>query len=366
MGTENPRLESSAAATNPFSGSAGAGAAVTTAAVLNESAPTALPAIGVAQQAYDVAGGASVNLGSIFSIASSQVSGFYVEMYDRDNYAGAQTYDYGTLTDAKGRQYSGSDYLLWFSLNPKTGQYANSAGETLSNFTFTASTQTDRAQDINLVAYNSKYQTLDDRTVDIVTNVATPAFAAGASVASDIAAEAASFIGQPWDPEGCYNLAQDVTAACGVSLDLKSGWIESDVNNNGALQVVYNAANGIVSNWESDLQPGDIVEMGWNYGGGHIAVVDKVADGVAYVADNSGDPVKDGSAADVKIAEEALPSYNPDIVQNTVIVYRVAGASLNVPGAALSASATGIASTVGAADLTGSRPYPGGMLLALS
>ena len=62
--------------------------------------------------------------------------------------------------------------------------------------------------------------------------------------AGNIAAEAASFIGQPWDPDGCYNLVEDVTAAGGVSLPLNSGWITPDVTNNGSVQVVYNAANG--------------------------------------------------------------------------------------------------------------------------
>jgi hypothetical protein len=357
MQTTDPYQASAASnAANPpdtiwmQSGPAVAGGSTTATAALNESYPSALSAIGVAQQSYDVTGGTSLNLGSLFSITSSQVSAFTVEFYDRDNYPGAQTYAYGTLTDANGRKYSGPDYYLTFTLNPKTGQYATNSGQTLSSFTFTASTQADRDQDINLVAYNSRGQILDNRTVDVATSVATPAFAAGSSITSDIAAEAASFIGQPWDPDGCYNLAQDVTAACGVSLNLNAGWVGEQENNNGSLQVVYDAADGVNANWESALQPGDIVEMGWYGGGGHIAVVDRVTNGVAYLADNSGNAVQDGSASDVQVAEESLPSIVPDIEPNTVQVYRVTGASsLNVPTTALAASATGIAATVGAA-----------------
>jgi hypothetical protein len=348
---DNIWMSNSPAAAGTGAGAAFAGGSTAAATVLNQSYPTALSAIGVAQQSYDVTGGTSINLGSIFSITNSQVSAFTVEMYDRDNYAGDQTYNYGTLTAANGRTYSGSDYYLTFTLNPKTGQYTTYSGQTLSDFTFTASTQTDRDQDINLVAYNSKGQILDNRTVDVATSVATPAFAADNSISNDIAIEAQSFIGQAWDPDGCYNLAEDVTAACGVSLNLNSGWIGETENNNGSLQVVYDAANGINSNWESGLQPGDIVEMGWSEGGGHIAVVDRVTNGVAYVADNSGNSVQVGTADDVQVAEQALSSYNPDIVQSTVQVYRVTGtASLTVPSTAIPASSTGIASLVGSAD----------------
>lgn len=315
--------------------------------VLNGSSPAPATAIGVAQQSYDVAGGTSINLGSIFSIVNPQVSTFTLQLRDRDNYPGNQTYNYGTLTDASGRQYSGLDITLRFTLNPTTGQYVTSTGQTLSNFTFTASTQALRAQAIDLKAYGSNNQLLDDRTADVVTSVPTPAFAAGSSISNDIAVEAQSFIGQTWNDNGCFLLAEDDTAACGVSLPLNSGWPSSNSTNNGAMQVVYDAANGINPNWESGLQPGDIVGMSWigPNAGGHIAVVDRVTNGVAYVADNSGASVPGGNASDVLVAEQPLSASNAYMDPNSIDVYRVTG-SLSAPGSALPASPTGIASIV--------------------
>jgi hypothetical protein len=249
-----------------------------------------------------VTGKTSINLGSIFTSIGSDASYLYLNMYDRDNYGGAQTYNYGTLSASNGSTYHSSSYSILFSRN-SAGQYVTSTGLSLSNFTFTSSTQNDRIQNIQLAAYNSSWSLVDSRTVDVLTTTQQPSL--NVSGAAAIASVAQSYIGQTWNNYGCWVLATAIDAACGVSLDENSGWITSNIYNNGSMKVVYDAYKGINTNWYSGLQVGDQVEMGWINGGGHIVTVDRIFNGIVYIVDNSGATVNDGTGVDLKVAEKS-------------------------------------------------------------
>lgn len=283
-------------------------------------------AVNVARESYIARPNGLYNLGSMFQVnagASNAPALLSVTLYDRDNYAGKETYGYGTLTATNGATYKAGGYTLNFSL--KNGQYVTANGMTLSDFTFNASSQEDRVANVNMSAYASNGALLGSRNVDIVTHATTTDTTAGVSSAAEIAKVAQSFIGKTWDASGCWNLASDIAATAGGSLALNSGWITSDISNNGQWTVAYNAYKGVNNNWMSSLQAGDIVELGWkNANYGHIFTIDRVSNGVAYLVDNSGAYVnKPGSDPnDVYIAERKITDYSAYINQSTVMVFR--------------------------------------------
>lgn len=323
-------------------------ASVTTASVTLNGSCTTLSSgtISVANQAYEVKGGSAIKLASEFSVNTTMASRLVVSMYDRDNYAGKQTYSYGTLS-GDNQKFAASSYSLTFNL--VGGQYVTSNGVKFNDLTFTASTQEDRLQTIDVMAYNTKGTLIDTRTVDVVTRNSYVDTTPGKATGAEIASVAQSFIGQAWNYNGCWNLACAIDASAGVSLDQNTGWITGNVWNDGQMTVVYDAGKGVNKNWMSGLKVGDQVEMGWTSGGGHIATIDKVANGVAYVVDNSGAFVNNGVGTDERVVERALTDYAPYINQNTVNVYRVQDLTLPATG-------TAVAATSGTKTAAGSAP----------
>ncbi len=302
------------------------------------------------------------NLGSMFTV--SPVNGVMpatitVGFYDRDNYAGNQTYAYGTLYGTDGEKDSSSSYTLTFTL--KNGQYVDGAGMKLSDYTFQASSQANRMQDITLSAYSANGTALGTRDVTITTNATANYSAAGVSIASVIADDAKAMIGQTWNNNGCWVLASDIAACAGVSLTENSGFIAPTMQEaNGAVTVAYDAASGVKSNWASTLQVGDIVEVGWLSqfgGGGHIFTIDQITNGNVYLVDNSGaKPSGDKVSTDVTVAQQNLATYLPYIDPTSVVVFRATGtetAAVQPPPTVLVNSFTDVAAggTVAASSL---------------
>lgn len=283
--------------------------------------------INAARQSYIARPNGLYNFGSMFSVnaaAGNAPAYLSVTVYDRDNYGGKETYNYGTLTATNGMTVKAGGYTLSFA---KVGnQYLTANGESLSDFTFSASTQEDRVANFAMYAYDGAGKVLTSRNVEVVTHATTVDSTPGLITAGEIAKVAQSMIGKVWDASGCWNLACDISATAGAALGINSGWISPAVGTNGQWNVAYSAYNGVNAKWMSTLQAGDIVELGWtgaNYG--HIFTIDRVTNGTAYLVDNSGASVKGGDATDVYVAERAITAYAPYINQSTVMVFRANG-----------------------------------------
>jgi hypothetical protein len=292
---------------------------------------TSYSGISVARESYIARPNGLYNLGSMFQVNSalrSSPASLSVTFYDRENYAGAETHNFGTLYANNGATYRAGGYSIAFTL--KNGQYVTANGLGLSDFTFSASTQENRIEHINVDAYAANGSLLGSRDVDVVTHATTVDANKGVATGAEIAKVAQTFIGKTWDASGCWVLASDIAATAGASLCLNSGWITSQVGNNGQFTVAYDAYNGVNANWMAGLQAGDMVELGWkNVNYGHIFTIDRVANGTAYLVDNSG-AYTGTDPNDLLIAERAITQYAPSINQNTVVVYRANGLTPSV------------------------------------
>lgn len=315
--------------------------------------------IGAARQAYIAKPNTLLNMGSMFSVNAAAGSPAYVSLtvYDRDKYGGKETYNYGTMTATNGATYKAGGFTVNFA--KVGGQYVTANGQSLSDFTFSASTQEDRVANFAMYAYDSAGTVLTSRNVEVVTHASIIDSTPGIATATEIANIAKSMIGKVWDSSGCWNLACDISATAGAALSINSGWISPAVGTNGQWNVAYSAYTGVKANWMATLQAGDMVELGWkNANSGHIFTIDKVVNGAAYLVDNSGAYVnKPGSdATDLYVAERKVSEYAPYIDQNTVVVFRangVASSVANVTATTLVNPFTnlGVGKTVSAASL---------------
>ena len=311
------------------------GNAITTGTPAN---PPAVNLITESRQSYIARPDGLINLGTIFQVpaGANAPATIVITSEDENHYAGAETYDYGTLTAKSGVVLSGG-YTLTFTL--VNGQYVttNSAsftstnGETLSDFTFQASAQDNRVQNFGITAFDQNGNALQTQTVAIVTSATGVDTTPGVASAAEMVQVAQSFVGQTWDSQGCWNLVQDISARAGASLSLASANGIAAGTANGQWSVAYNAATGPVNaNWMSTLQAGDVVQLDWNNANfGHVMVVSQVSNGQVFVIDNSG-PAATGpgtDAADVLIAQTNLTAEAANINSATVEVYRLSGAA---------------------------------------
>jgi len=311
------------------------GNAITTGTPAN---PPAASLITESRQSYIARPDGLINLGTIFQVpaGANAPATIVITSEDENHYAGAETYDYGTLTAKSGVVLSGG-YTLTFTL--VNGQYVttNSAsftstnGETLSDFTFQASAQNNRVQNFGITAFDKNGNPLQTQTVAIVTSATGVDTTPGVASAAEMVQVAQSFVGQTWDSQGCWNLVQDISARAGASLSLASANGIAAGTANGQWSVAYNAATGPVNaNWMSTLKAGDVVQLDWNNANfGHVMVVSQVSNGQVFVIDNSG-PAATGpgtDAADVLIAQTNLTAEAANINSATVEVYRLSGAA---------------------------------------
>ena len=92
------------------------------------------------------------------------------------------------------------------------------------------------------------------------------------------------------NPNDCGFIASDLTAAAGAPLDdVESESLDPTQNNSaGFWRVVYRGSDpNPVSDWQTLLQPGDVVRMGWTGGGQHTTTVLSVnSDDTITVFDN--------------------------------------------------------------------------------
>ena len=312
---------------------------------INTANPPATAAGGVialARDAYVARPGGILTLGEMIKIptGTSMPGKITIVGSDNNHYAGAETYNYGTLTAKTGVSYAGG-FTLTFSLI--NGQYVTTQSAsmtstnnlTLSDFVFSASSQENPVQSFQVTAFDHAGTAMEQRTVSVLTSSLysdpTPGIAGG----GEMAQIAQTFIGQTWDVNGCWNLVNAISLRAGASLDLDAsgGPYQQNVGTNGQWGVAYNAAKGTNANWLSTVQAGDVLE--WtpkNANFAHAAVVSRVTNGQVYIVDNGGPaatgPGTDG--ADVLVTESNLTAQVPYIDPNSILVMRLSGAAPTV------------------------------------
>ncbi|MBF0129043.1 MAG: hypothetical protein HQL33_03530 [Alphaproteobacteria bacterium] len=299
---------------------------------IGENVANPVPVFDVARQSFVAKPGALFNLGELFQPKEGVAlpAALTITSLDVNRYAGVETNNYGTLTARTGEVIPAGTSLSFALVDGryvKTG-LGGSAGLTLEDFTFSASTQEDRVQSFEITAYDLNGKALDNRSVSINTSSTWVDPTPGVATAAEMVQIAQSYVGKAWDANGCWNLVQNYAVKAGASLSVDSWSLnQKNAGANGQWTVAYDGTKGINANWMSALQAGDVVEFAWknNCVSGHIAMVSRLSGGQTFVIDNGGALVAGSEAGDRLVAETALNKAN--INDSTVIVYRLGGPS---------------------------------------
>jgi hypothetical protein len=144
---------------------------------------------------------------------------------------------------------------------------------------------------------------------------------------------AQSFVGKAWNMDGCWVLASTIAAEAGASLPVQSTAIGVPGQANGEWIVAYNGPAGQTGNWQSMVTAGEIVDIGFSSGGGHITTCVSGFGSSAMLVDNatfetsSGqitNPANDGSGSDILIAAPHAASLEWSGVQaSSVVIYEL-------------------------------------------
>ena len=275
----------------------------------------------------------TIDLAMLFAVAATAASPAQVvlSILDRDVYtAGFTTADFGTLsgttvsgTDtgtlslgftAMGATYDPDGYSIGLiftkvadSSSPTGYVYEDRAnGLLLSSVAFTTgSFTTDNVSfslftagatasigtyDANpyVLALNAGQYSKELTYIGSVSVVTEPAAAPAPSQATpdSIVAAALSFVGQAWNPDGCWTLASNIAAEAGASLPVISALVGPDGMANGEWIVAYNGPLASNANWESILQAGEMVVFAPVGGSGHITTVVSGSGTSAELVDN--------------------------------------------------------------------------------
>jgi hypothetical protein len=125
----------------------------------------------------------------------------------------------------------------------------------------------------------------------------------------------------------CANVADDVAAAAGATLDNElSGSTDPAENESaGFWRVVYRGSDpDPVTDWQTLVQPGDIVRMAWTAGGEHTTTVLSVnADGTITVFDNA-----DSNSAGQEDIGIHTANYDLLTIASSVTIFRLASDDL--------------------------------------
>jgi hypothetical protein len=124
----------------------------------------------------------------------------------------------------------------------------------------------------------------------------------------------------------CAFIAEDVAAAAGAVLDdaVTESLNPNSNQNNGFWQVVYRGSGpDPITDWQTLVQPGDIVRMGWIGGGQHTTIVLSVnSNGSITVFDN--DDYNSLGQEDIGIH---TVNYDTETIPTTITIYRLTDAS---------------------------------------
>jgi hypothetical protein len=124
-------------------------------------------------------------------------------------------------------------------------------------------------------------------------NLVSPTIASGIVNPADIVASAeryaAQYSGTP-NPNDCSNICYDLASAASAALPIPFGQDDPTKNVDGGFwRVIYRGSDANpVANWQTLVQPGDMVRMVWASGGHHMTTILSVnGDGSITVFDNS-------------------------------------------------------------------------------
>ena len=273
-----------------------------------------------------------------------------IRAYDRDVYSGQQSYDYGFFTSPNSGKISAGTQIspttLYFDL--KDGQYVSrDTGEALVDFNFVSSDQNYRSVYLSLFTNDTKNASYDSVWLDphwthlsdlnVVTRIDYVDPTPNSATPEEIAAIAKSFIGKVWNNEGCWLLTSNISAAAGASLPVASAKVDTDnISGNGQWQVVFNGGKQ-TGDWRALLQVGDVVELGYLNGKGHIATVTSGTGHLAMWVDNSGESAKDGTASDIIIqGEHSVEDWTSAANDHSVVIFRLSPSTTATPNQLLS------------------------------
>ena len=329
--------------------------------------------IALSQAAVVAEPGATLPLSSLLTVSGTDLPEYLVLVgLDRDRYTAAGTGSQGSLAGsgqtAAFKQVEGTDTAAFgIVFTYGASGYANATYGKLLDMSFQASADEYRSELLTLYGFGTAGTPDAALLAQLQAEVASPQFkgnvfmttapAAGKAVAytpdqvlgtldivvragfedttpdhatpNEMIAVAATMVGEVWNTDGCWVLANNIAAAAGASLPLTSDEAHPELVTpvaNGQWIVAYDSTKVTPQqqmNWESRLRPGDVIVAN-NSCGGHVATVVSGFSWASNIFDNSGPSAGDGSAADIVI--EGEHSLLPMIIGSDpgrVVIYRL-------------------------------------------
>ena len=304
------------------------------------------------------AGAKTALLGQMLSVGTSGNPAYLVvDILDRNEYtvkAGSAT---GSLSGAGKTLHLGNTggdghgagiVFTWQPASGTTpGQYVNATYGSLSQLSYTLSTNTSDVASISVFGETSLAQATQfasdayglmqtDATgyIGSITFASDPGFTGTApsqATPNSIAAAAQALVGHAWNSSGCWLLASTIAAEAGAGLPVQSTAVAISGHANGEWMVLYNGPVSQSANWQSMISTGDVVDFVTGSGGGHITTcvsgsgsTAQLIDNITYV-DGSGhvmNSANDGSPNDILIAAPHPASQEWSGVQaSSVVIY---------------------------------------------
>ena len=314
-------------------------------------------AVDVNESAFVVGSGQSIALSQMVSVTASASNPAYLVLtgLDRNEYTAGASGATGSL--AGGGQTDGFSAIggdsrgagIVFTYQAATGRYYSSTYGYLDQLSYTASASPGDVTNLSLFGTsnlslaryyaNNPYALMQVDSAGYLgsATVATvPGFTGtvpAQATPDSIAATADSFVGQPWNENGCWVLASTIAAEAGASLPVQSTSIGVAGQGTGEWFVAYDGPAGSTGNWQSMVTTGDVVAFETASGGGHITTCVAGSGGTATLVDNityvnaAGQVVNgagDGSASDVTVAAPHAASQEfSGVSAGTVVIYQL-------------------------------------------
>ena len=234
-----------------------------------------------------------------------------------------------------------------FTYDPSTGQYYNSDYGSFDAMQYFASSSLGDVTNVSLFGTDDLNLALADATDPIAMFLDDPAGYLGSATfvtqpgttvpsqatPDSIAATAESFIGQTWNSDGCWVLASTIAADAGASLPVQSTVAGLSGQANGEWIVAFNGPAGQTGDWQSLIKAGDVIDVAFDGGGGHIATCVSGSGATAVLVDNAVfysaqgtlmNSANDGSANDIIIQPPHLASQEfADVDPTSVVIYEL-------------------------------------------
>ncbi|HTZ70580.1 MAG TPA: putative Ig domain-containing protein [Acetobacteraceae bacterium] len=232
-----------------------------------------------------------------------------------------------------------------FTWQASTDQYVNATYGSFNQLDFTSSASPGDVTNISVFTTSNAALATNDASdayalmqADAAGYIGSITFAdvtapsgAGQATPDSVAATAMTFVGQPWNDNGCWVLASTIAAEAGASLPVQSTAIGVAGKSNGEWTVIYDGPAGTSAAWQNLVSTGDIIAFETGSGGGHITTcvsgsgaTAMLVDNITYVngSDQIANSANDGSANDVVVASPHPASQEwANAPANMVVIY---------------------------------------------